>query len=45
MENKSLLKKQLIEWRHYLHQHPESAFEEENTSKFVAELIRTRLPL
>lgn len=39
MENKTLLNKQLIEWRHYLHQHPESAFEEENTSKFVADKL------
>lgn len=28
---------QLKKWRHYLHMHPESAFEEINTSKFIAE--------
>ncbi|MGG5329968.1 M20 aminoacylase family protein [Enterococcus sp. AZ163] len=28
---------QLTEWRHYLHEHPETAFEEVNTAKFVAE--------
>ena len=27
---------QLITWRHYLHQHPETAFEETNTAAFVA---------
>ena len=38
--NKEELKKQLIEWRHYLHTHPEAAFEEVNTSAFVAEKLR-----
>lgn len=33
------LEKQLIEWRRYLHAHPESAFEEVNTSAFVAERL------
>ncbi|MEK5442328.1 MULTISPECIES: M20 aminoacylase family protein [unclassified Fredinandcohnia] len=31
--------KQLIEWRHYLHSHPESAFEEKNTSDFLAKVL------
>lgn len=32
---------QLKEWRHYLHMHPESAFEEVETSKFIAkELVK-----
>lgn len=34
------LKQQLIEWRHYLHAHPESAFEEEKTSDFIAEKLK-----
>ena len=37
---KEELKKQLTEWRHYLHEHPESAFEEINTAAFVAEKLR-----
>ena len=37
---KEALKKELCEWRHYLHQHPEAAFEEENTARFVAEKLR-----
>lgn len=28
--------KQLKEWRHHLHMHPESAFEEKETAKFIA---------
>lgn len=35
MENINF-KKQLIEWRHYLHMYPESAFEEKNTSEYLA---------
>lgn len=31
--------KQLTEWRHYLHAHPESAFEEKNTSEFLATIL------
>ncbi|MGG1400085.1 M20 aminoacylase family protein [Bacillus salipaludis] len=31
--------KQLTEWRHYLHAHPESAFEEQNTSEFLATVL------
>lgn len=38
--NREELKNELVEWRHYLHQHPEAAFEEENTARFVAEKLR-----
>lgn len=38
MEQKTL-KELLIEWRHYLHAHPEAAFEEVNTSAFVADQL------
>lgn len=38
--DKEELKIQLSEWRHYLHAHPESAFEEMNTAAFVAEKLR-----
>lgn len=37
--NEKALHQQMIEWRHYLHQHPESAFEEENTVRFVADKL------
>ena len=37
--NEKALHQQMIEWRHYLHQHPESAFEEENTARFVADKL------
>lgn len=37
--SKENFKNQLLEWRHYLHAHPETAFEEENTSRFVAEKL------
>ena len=33
-------KEQLCEWRHYLHQHPETAFEEKNTAAYLAENLR-----
>lgn len=29
-------KKQLLEWRHYLHKYPETAFEEKKTSAYIA---------
>ena len=38
--DKNSLKKQLIEWRHYIHQNPEAAFEETNTAQFVAEKLK-----
>lgn len=31
---------QLCEWRHYLHQHPETAFEEKNTAAYLAKNLR-----
>lgn len=34
--DKQALKQEMIGWRHYLHAHPETAFEEKNTSDFVA---------
>lgn len=37
--NHEQLKQQLIEWRHHLHAHPESAFEEVKTSDFIAERL------
>lgn len=35
------LKPELIQWRHHLHAHPETAFEEVQTAKFVAEKLRS----
>lgn len=35
-----VLKETLVQWRHYLHQHPETAFEERQTAAFVAEKLR-----
>jgi hippurate hydrolase len=37
--NQEQLKQQLIAWRHHLHAHPESAFEEVKTSAFIAEKL------
>lgn len=31
--------KQLIEWRHYFHSHPETAFKERNTSEYIAKVL------
>ncbi len=33
------IKNQMKEWRHYLHMHPESAFEETGTADYVAKLL------
>lgn len=38
MKNETLVS-ELIEWRKYLHENPELAFEEVNTAKFVAEKL------
>ncbi|MGF6472535.1 amidohydrolase [Paraburkholderia youngii] len=37
----STLQGQLKSWRQYLHQHPETGFEEVNTSDYVANILRT----
>ena len=34
------LEPKLVEWRHHLHAHPETAFEEHRTAAFVAERLR-----
>lgn len=33
--------KEIIQWRHYIHQHPELSFEEVNTSQYVADLLES----
>lgn len=38
--NDNTLKSQLQAWRHHLHRHPETGFEEVNTAAFVAERLR-----
>lgn len=38
MKNNELVKK-MIDWRHHLHMNPETAFEETNTSDFLAHLL------
>jgi len=37
--NSKALVEQMTEWRRYLHAHPETAFEEENTAAFIAEKL------
>ncbi|NMM64433.1 amidohydrolase [Clostridium sp. P21] len=37
--NNEDFEKQLIEWRHYFHMHPETAFEEKNTSEYIAKAL------
>ena len=37
--NQEQLKQQLMAWRHHLHAHPESAFEEVKTSAFIAQQL------
>mgnify|MGYP000464427155 FL=1 len=34
------MEKELISIRRYLHQHPELGFEEENTSRYIKEILR-----
>ena len=41
MIDKKQLKEEMISWRHELHQHPEAAFEEVNTAKYIAEKLRS----
>ena len=31
----------MVSWRHHLHQHPETAFEEQQTSAFIAEKLKS----
>lgn len=38
--NQEQLKQQLMAWRHHLHAHPESAFEEVKTSAFIAQQLK-----
>ena len=38
--NNQKLKEQWIRWRQYLHENPETAFEEFNTARFVSEKLR-----
>ena len=40
MIDKKRLEQEMIAWRHDIHQHPEAAFEEEQTAKLVARLLR-----
>lgn len=37
--NTQTLQPQLVAWRHHLHRHPETGFEEVNTAAFVASLL------
>jgi len=37
--SKEDFEKQVTEWRQYLHMHPETAFEEKNTSEYVAKIL------
>ena len=30
-----VIKKELVEWRHYLHAHPELSFKEEGTTHYI----------
>ena len=30
-----VIKKELVEWRHYLHAHPELSFKEERTTHYI----------
>ncbi|MDF2684794.1 MAG: amidohydrolase, partial [Brevibacillus sp.] len=35
------VKQQVIEWRRYLHQHPELSFHEEKTAQFIYDILST----
>lgn len=39
IKNNSTLHQMMIEWRHWLHQHPELCFKEEQTSDFIAKIL------
>ena len=34
------MKEKLIKWRQFLHEHPESAFEEVKTAEFISKKLR-----
>lgn len=38
------LEPQMRDWRHHLHAHPETAFEEVRTSKLAAERLSREIP-
>lgn len=40
MMNNTEFKQQLLEWRHYLHKYPETAFEESKTSAYIAQELK-----
>ena len=35
------LKDEMTEWRHYIHAHPETAFEEKQTTEFIIEKLKS----
>ena len=39
--NKSDLHKQMVNWRHHLHQHPELSFKEKMTSDYIASVLQS----
>ncbi len=40
MSHPSELHTQMAQWRHHLHQHPETGFEEKQTSDYVAQALQ-----
>lgn len=41
MNTIAALKKDMMAWRHHIHAHPETAFEEKNTTKFIIEKLQS----
>lgn len=41
MDSITQLKNEMISWRHYIHSHPETAFEETNTTQFIIEKLKS----
>lgn len=35
-----VIKKELVEWRHYLHAHPELSFKEERTTHYIVNKLK-----
>lgn len=35
------LKSEMIAWRHHIHAHPETAFEEKKTTEFIIEKLKS----